>query len=83
MDPAERMRYILAIGCGVIQMVLAIRYCPESWEPVVYWSLPLFHGIWHPFASGPNPAACFAALVLNAIVVSTAVFGILGLRKRA
>ena len=63
-------------------MILAFKFCPESFEPVVYWSLPLFHQIWHPFASGPNPMACFAGLVLNAVVISGLVFGILGFRKK-
>jgi hypothetical protein len=78
----ERMRYFIAIGCGVAQIVLAMKFCPESFEPVVYWALPVFHQIWHPWESGPNPAACFASLVLNAVIISAAVFWILGFRKR-
>jgi hypothetical protein len=78
----ERMRIFIAIGCGVIQIVLAMKFCPESWEPVVYWALPLFHKIWHPWESGPNPIACFWSLVLNAVIISVAVFWILGLRKK-
>jgi hypothetical protein len=75
------MRYFIAIGCGVAQIVLAM-FWPESFEPVVYWSLPLFHRIWHAWDSGPNPAACFASLVLNAVIISAAVFWILGFRKK-
>jgi hypothetical protein len=78
----ERMRIFIAICCGVLQIFLAMKFCPESWEPMVYWSLPLFHQIWHPFASGPNPIACFAGLVLNAIIIAAVVFVILGLRKK-
>ena len=80
--PPERMRIVIAICCGVIQIVLAKKFCPESCDPVVYWPLPLFHLIWHPFASVPNPIACFAGLVLNAIILSSAVFVILGLLKK-
>jgi hypothetical protein len=76
------MRVFIAICCGVIPMMFAFKFCPESLEPVVYWSLPLFHRIWHPFASGPNPVACFASLVLNAVIISTMVFVILRLMKR-
>ena len=76
------MRYSIAICSGVILMVLAMKFCPESWEPVVYWSLPLFHRIWHPFASGPNPVACFAGLVLDAIIISAAVIVFLGLKRK-
>jgi hypothetical protein len=78
----ERMRIFVAICCGVVPMMLAFKFCPESFEPVVYWSLPIFHRIWHPFASGPNPVACFAGLILNAVVISVAVFLILSLRKK-
>jgi hypothetical protein len=76
------MRYFIAIGCGVIQMVLAMKFCPESWVPVVYWALPFFHKIWHPLLSGPSPIAGFWCLVLNGIIISAAVFVILGLRKK-
>jgi hypothetical protein len=76
------MRIFIAICCGVIQIFLAMKFCPESWEPVVYWALPLFHKIWHPLLSGPNPIACIWCLVLNAIIISIVVFVILGLRKK-
>ena len=63
-------------------MILAPKLCPESFEPVVYWSLPLFHRIWHPLASGPNPIAGLAGLILNALLISGAAFLILSLRKK-
>ena len=62
-------------------MVFAFEFCPESLEPVVYWSLPLFHRIWHPLASGPNPVAGLAGLVLNAVIISAMVFVMLRLMK--
>ncbi|HEV2693096.1 MAG TPA: hypothetical protein VG347_09405 [Verrucomicrobiae bacterium] len=76
------MRIFAAIFCGVIQIVLAMKFCPESCEPIVYWALPFFHKIWHPLSSGPSPIACFSCLMLNATIISAAVFMVLGLRKK-
>jgi hypothetical protein len=77
-----RMKIFISICCGVVPMYLALKFCPESLEPVVYWSLPLFHQIWHPWVSGPNPIACFWCLVLNAVIIAICVFSLLSLRKR-
>jgi hypothetical protein len=71
------MRFFIAIVCGVVQIVLAMNFCPENWEPVVYWALPFFHKIWHPLLPGPNPIACFWCLVLNAVLISATVFWML------
>lgn len=76
------MKLFVSICCGVIPMYLAFRFCPESLEPVVYWSLPIFHQIFHPFESGPNPMACLCGLVLNAIIITAGVFTLLSWSKR-
>ncbi|MGC9944742.1 MAG: hypothetical protein ABSE48_23210 [Verrucomicrobiota bacterium] len=76
------MKIFIAICCSVIQIILAMNFCPEDWEPVVYWASPIFHKIWHPLTSGPNPIAGFWCLVLNGIIISVAIFMALGLRKK-
>ena len=78
----KRMRVFIAICCGVIQIFLAMKFCPESWEPAVYWALPFFHKIWHPWESGPNPIAWSWCLILNAIIIATVVYLVLGLGKK-
>jgi hypothetical protein len=78
----KRMRYLIAIGCGVVQIVFGMKFCPESFEPILFWALPLFHKIWPPLLSGPNPIAAFWCLILNTVIISAVVFWILGVRKR-
>ena len=67
-------RASLAVGCGLLFIYLEYKVCPEGLEPVVYWSLPIFHLFFHPWASGPNPQACLCSLVLNSVLVTGVVY---------
>jgi hypothetical protein len=62
--------------------MLSIK-CPESWEPAVYWSMPLFHRIFPPWESGPNPKAAGCALIVDTIIMTGLLFWVLkGIRTK-
>ncbi len=67
-------RTLITLSTGFLLLVLQMQACPESFEPVVYWSLPLFHTFFHPLLSGPIPLACFCSVLLNAGLASVVVF---------
>ena len=71
------MRITVSVLVGILAMVVAVRVCPEDWEPVLYWALPGFHLVFPPLLSGPSPTACLYCLLLNAVVISSVVFGVL------
>ena len=54
---------------------------PERFEVVLYWSLPMFHLFFHPWASGPNPQAAFCSLAVDSLILAGAIFFGLGWRK--
>jgi hypothetical protein len=76
------VRAAIAVGCGVVIILLEWKVFPVGSEPVVYWSLPFFHLIFHPLTSGPSPQAGLCAWVLNAVLVTAVVFLLLSLRRR-
>jgi hypothetical protein len=72
---------IAAFFAGIAVAVLGTK-CPESWEPAVYWSMPLFHKIFPPWAAGPNPKAAGCALIVDAIILTGVVFWLLRSRGK-
>lgn len=77
------LRALVAISCGLFLIIVEWRFCPESFEPVIYWALPLFHRFFHPLASGPSPQACLCSLVLNSVLVTGGVFWFLSRQANA
>lgn len=68
------LTFLASLACaGVIIFVLQ-RLCPERFEMVLYWPLPLFHLFFHPLASGPSPLAGFCSLVTDAFIVAGLIF---------
>jgi len=65
-----------AFGAGTFVAFLGIK-CPEPWEPVVYWSMPVFHKIFPPWTAGPNPKAVGCALIADAIILTGLLFWLL------
>jgi hypothetical protein len=76
------IRAFVSICCRVILTLAGAKVCPENLEPLMYWSLPLFHVFFHPLASGPSPQACACALLLNVILVSGVIFMLLTWMRR-
>lgn len=76
------MKIIVSILVGILSMVIAVPTCPEDWEPVLYWALPGFHRVFPPLLSGPSPTACLCCLLLNSVVISSVVFGVLRVTGR-
>jgi hypothetical protein len=76
-------RALVAISCGFFLIIVEWKFCPESFEPVIYWSLPLFHMFLHPLASGPSPQAGLCSLVLNSVLVTGGVFWFLSRQANA
>lgn len=70
---ASNAATISAFCGGTLVAVLAIK-CPESWEPGLYWSMPLFHKIFPPWTAGPNPKAAGCALIADAIILTSLLF---------
>ena len=66
---ASSAAVISAFCAGTIVAVLGIR-CPESWEPGLYWSMPLFHKVFPPWTAGPNPKAAGCALIVDAVILT-------------
>src|SRR5512140_1769393 len=71
------LRAFIAVAFGLLLIFLECRVCPVSREPVLYWSLPLFHKIFPPLASGPSPQACLCSLVLNSVLLTGGIFWLL------
>ena len=67
---------IAAFCAGLLVGVIGIQG-PESWDPVVYWSVPLFHKIFPPWTAGPNPKAAGCALIADAIILTCLLFWVL------
>jgi hypothetical protein len=62
------------VGLGFLLYGLQL-FSPESLRSVLYWSLPLFNLVFHPYQGGnPNAWACLGVLVGNAMLVSVMVF---------
>jgi hypothetical protein len=77
------VRALVAIFSGLFLIFVEWKFCPASFEPVIYWSLPLFHKFFHPLASGPSPQACLASLVLNSVLVTGGIFWFLSRQANA
>ena len=78
-------RIILALGCGLALFVAQFLFATgkfESIEPVVLWSMPLFHKVFPPWASGPNPLAAMSSFALNSALFTCAVWLVLRQRRR-
>jgi hypothetical protein len=62
------------VGLGFLLYILQL-FVPESFRSVLYWSLPLFNQVFHPYqGGGPSFKACLGVLVGNAMLVSVIVF---------
>jgi hypothetical protein len=67
---------IAAFFAGGAVAVLA-KVCPESCEPVLYWSMPVFHQIFPPWTAGPNPKAAGCALIIDSLILTVLLFLVL------
>ncbi len=65
---------ICAVVAAIVIATLVDRNCPESWEPIVYWALPMLHLFMLPLDSGPNPFAAFCCLLINAAILSITMY---------
>ena len=70
-----------AFCAGTLVAFLGIK-CPEPCEPVLYWSMPLFHKIFPPWTAGPNPKAAGGALIANAIILTGLFFWLLRSKEK-
>jgi hypothetical protein len=73
---ASNAAILSAFCAGTLVAVLGIK-CPEPWEPVLYWSMPVFHQIFPPWTAGPNPKAAGCALIVDAIILTGVLFWLL------
>jgi hypothetical protein len=68
---------IFSAFCGGSLVAFLGIKCPESWQPVLYWSMPVFHKIFPPWTAGPNPKAAGCALIIDAIILTGLFFWLL------
>jgi len=71
-------RALIAISSGLLLILFEWRLCPVSFEPVIYWSAPLFHQF---FPDSPKADLC--ALVFNSVIATAAVFVLLSRTLKA
>jgi len=65
---------IRAVIAGAAIANVLLRNRPESWDPFVYWALPMLHVFMRPLDSGPNPAAAVCCILINAAIFSVAIY---------
>jgi len=75
------LRIFISLIFGVFVAGALDLLTPERFEPVVYWSLPLFHKVFIPWESGPNPTAVIFALLVDAILIALLIFWLLPKKK--
>jgi hypothetical protein len=74
---------IVSAFCAGSLVAFLANKLPERLEPALYWSMPVFHKIFPPWTSGPNPKAAGCALMADAIILTVLLFSVLrGKRKR-
>lgn len=64
------------VAAGLIVFAFQ-RICPERLEIFLFWSLPFFHILFRPLASGPNPLAAFCSLVTDVVLLAGLLFFVL------
>lgn len=65
----------LLLGGAIVSLLWLV--CPERWENVLFWSLPVFHRAFPPWTAGPNPYAALCSLALDAVIVASVAFVVL------
>ena len=80
MKPA--LRILVSICWGWLIVFGLSSNCPENFEPALAWSLPLFHKLFPPLESGPNPVAYLYALATDVIILATITFILLSIKRK-
>ena len=62
---------------SVVTVIMLGVICPESLEPMLYWSIPIFHSFLRPYTAGPHPAAVLCAILVDVFIVSGIILGTL------
>jgi uncharacterized membrane protein YvlD (DUF360 family) len=65
---------IIAAISAILLVSILYRNCPGSWGPVVYLLWPVLDRLVLPLDSGPNPAAGVWCLVIDAVILSVALY---------
>jgi hypothetical protein len=73
---------VVSLVCGGCIVYALAHFTGESFEPVLYWSLPLFHEIYPPWVAGPNPEAVGCVLLTNTVLIAALTFLLLSFKKK-
>lgn len=76
------VRIFISMCWGGLIVFGVLSNCPENLEPVLLWSLPLFHKFFPPLLSGPNPIACLCASAIDVIIMATITFMLLSIKRK-
>ncbi len=76
------VRIFISICWGGLIVFGVLSNCPDNLEPVLLWSLPLFHKFFPPLSSGPNPVACLYASAIDVIILATITLTLLFLKRK-
>ena len=76
------VRIFISICWAALIVFGVLSNCPENLEPVLVWSLPLFHKFLLPLESGPNPIAYLCASAIDVIILATIIFMLISIKRK-